>query len=138
MKNDVSFIIDGRLSLFEHQSTLNQNMPLRGFLYFARHFVKKVKQYSEKMERDSAINKAVDKCIENNILKKILIKNRAEVVDMLLTEYNLEKVIGLMQDELEDMKLQHEQEMMEFETKLKQEQEEKQELLRQLEKLKGK
>lgn len=40
MKNDVSFIIDDRLSLFEHQSTYNPNMPLRGFLYFAKHFEK--------------------------------------------------------------------------------------------------
>ena len=42
MKNDVSFIIDDRLSLFEHQSTYNPNMPLRGFLYFAKHFEKYV------------------------------------------------------------------------------------------------
>ena len=36
MKNDVSLIIDGRLSLYEHQSTINPNMPLRGLCYFAR------------------------------------------------------------------------------------------------------
>ena len=35
MKNDVSFIIGTSLSLYEHQSTYNPNMPLRGFLYFA-------------------------------------------------------------------------------------------------------
>lgn len=29
MKNDLSFIIDSRLSLFEHQSTPNSNMPGR-------------------------------------------------------------------------------------------------------------
>ena len=40
MKNDVSFIIDDRLSLYEHQSSYNPNMPLRGFLYFAKHFEK--------------------------------------------------------------------------------------------------
>ena len=40
MKNDISFIIDDRLSLFEHQSTYNPNMPLRGFLYFAKYFEK--------------------------------------------------------------------------------------------------
>ena len=27
MKNDVSFLIDGRLSLYEHQSTYNPNLP---------------------------------------------------------------------------------------------------------------
>lgn len=34
MKNDVSFIIDSYMSLFEQQSSINPNMPLRGFLYF--------------------------------------------------------------------------------------------------------
>lgn len=36
MKNDVSFMIDGMMNLYEHQSTKNANMPLRGLLYFAR------------------------------------------------------------------------------------------------------
>ncbi len=35
MKNDVSFIIGKTMNLYEHQSTYNPNMPLRGFLYFA-------------------------------------------------------------------------------------------------------
>lgn len=35
MKNDVSFIIDCDMCLYEHQSTYCPNMPLRGFLYFA-------------------------------------------------------------------------------------------------------
>ena len=29
-KNDVSFIVRGTLNLYEHQSTLNPNMPIRG------------------------------------------------------------------------------------------------------------
>ena len=186
MKNDISFIIDDRLSLFEHQSTYNPNMPLRGFLYFAKHFeryivenevdiygstlielptpkfvvfyngtgmtedrkilhltdsftknkekscmeleaivlninygknkklmescrslmeysyfVQKVKNYSKKHERDIAIELAVDECIKENILKEILIKNRAEVVDMLLTEYDEEKRIRIMTKQIE-------------------------------------
>ena len=186
MKNDISFIIDDRLSLFEHQSTYNPNMPLRGFLYFAKHFekyivgnevdiygstlikmptpkfvvfyngtgmaedrkilrltdsfttnkekscmeleaivlninygknkklmescrslmeysyfVQKVKDYSQKHERDIAIELAVDECIKENILKEILIKNRSEVVDMLLTEYDEEKRIRIMTKQIE-------------------------------------
>ena len=34
-KNDLSFLIDKTLSLYEHQSSYNPNMPLRGFLYYA-------------------------------------------------------------------------------------------------------
>lgn len=38
MKNDLSFIIASHLNLYEHQSTWNPNMPLRGLLYFAQQF----------------------------------------------------------------------------------------------------
>ena len=36
MKNDISFLVSGTLNLYEHQSTYNSNMPMRGVLYFAR------------------------------------------------------------------------------------------------------
>lgn len=36
MKNDLSFIIANELNLYEHQSSMDENMPLRGLLYFAR------------------------------------------------------------------------------------------------------
>ena len=38
MKNDVSFILDTRLSLYEHQSTVCPNMPLRDLMYVAKQF----------------------------------------------------------------------------------------------------
>ena len=43
MKNDISFLIDCQLNLFEHQSSDNPNMPLRGLLYLARQYEKYVK-----------------------------------------------------------------------------------------------
>ena len=33
MKNDISFLIDHDLNLYEHQSSFNPNMPLRGLFY---------------------------------------------------------------------------------------------------------
>ncbi len=33
MKNDISFVFGSELSLYEHQSTVNANMPLRDLLY---------------------------------------------------------------------------------------------------------
>ncbi len=44
MKNDVSFIIDFHLYLYEHQSTVNPNMPLRFLYYVAREYEKIVQQ----------------------------------------------------------------------------------------------
>lgn len=35
VKNDISFIVGNTLNLYEHQSTMYRNMPLRGLIYFA-------------------------------------------------------------------------------------------------------
>ena len=43
MRNDVSFIIDCRMCLYEHQSSYSPNMPLRGLLYFADLYKKLLK-----------------------------------------------------------------------------------------------
>ena len=38
MKNDAAFLIDDILNLYEHQSTQNPNMPLRGMFYIANEY----------------------------------------------------------------------------------------------------
>lgn len=177
MKNDVSFIVDNHMSLFEQQSSLNPNMPLRGLMYFgsvydsyierkglniygsklikiptSQYYVlyngkkdapatselrlsdafakesprgrfewtatfvnlnkgkneelldkcKPLAEYmflircirekeAEGMEIEAAIDSAVQQCIECNVLREFLVKHRAEVVSVCLTEYN-EKV----------------------------------------------
>ena len=45
-KNDISFIVRGTLSLYEHQGTLNPNMPLRGLIYFGKQYEGYIKQHS--------------------------------------------------------------------------------------------
>ncbi|MBQ8281231.1 MAG: hypothetical protein IJZ25_02375 [Lachnospiraceae bacterium] len=175
MKNDVAFILDSEMNLWEHQSTYNPNMPLRGFMYFGKlydkyivdtyrdiyrkklvtiptpkyvvfyngeekrpaveklklsdafihedssgdfewtatvinlnHpdistnllackaladyviFVKKVQTYKKSNNLAGAINRAVDECIKEDILKKLLLQHRAEVIELVLTTYNKE------------------------------------------------
>lgn len=54
MKNDVAFLLDNRLSLYEHQSTWNPNMPLRDLFYVSRTYQGLVKDetlYSSKRLR---------------------------------------------------------------------------------------
>lgn len=56
MRNDVSCIIDSYMPLYEHQSTLNPNMPLRGLLYFGKSLSKYVSDkklpiYSSKLQK---------------------------------------------------------------------------------------
>lgn len=176
MKNDLSFIIDDVMNLYEPQSTYSPNLPLRGLFYFSsmyRDYIEPVKQqlYTESpiplpfpvylvfynglkeeperkviplsdlfiqngkglqpalectavllninlghnrelMEKckvlkeyaqfihtircktasepsfKEAVEAAVKECISKGILSEILRKNRAEVIDMILTEYD--------------------------------------------------
>lgn len=177
-KNDISFLISGTLTLYEHQSSYNPNMPIRGLMYFARlydkyivenhinifssalkklplpqHFVfyngtseepdRKILRLSdafiqssensypclectatmlninyghnrELMEKcrrleeyalfvasirthlangkdlEMAVTNAVNECIDHNILKDILTKQKSEVVQMVLETFNQE------------------------------------------------
>ncbi len=55
-KNDISFLVDGTMNLYEHQSTVNPNMPLRGFLYFGQLYHKYLQTrginiYSSKLQK---------------------------------------------------------------------------------------
>lgn len=34
IRNDAAFIVDARLSIYEHQSTVSPNMPIRSLIYF--------------------------------------------------------------------------------------------------------
>ena len=48
MKNDISFLIDSQINLYEQQSSYNPNMPLRGLMYFAELYQK----HLTKQDRD--------------------------------------------------------------------------------------
>ena len=174
MKNDVSFLIDGRLSLYEHQSTKNPNLPLRFLLYishlYSRLTVKanlygerivqipapefiifyngkdemperqllklsdmysvkeekpkleleatllnisgannrklkeacrtlrdyavytdKIRTYTENMELAEAVDRAINECIEEDVLRDFLIEHKAEARAMSIFEYDQER-----------------------------------------------
>ena len=42
-KNDISFVFDFELMLYEHQSTVNPNMPLRDLIYVTRVIQSRIK-----------------------------------------------------------------------------------------------
>ena len=55
-KNDVSFLIDSVMNLYEQQSTYNPNMPIRGVKYFSQLYNKYIKThglniYSSKLQK---------------------------------------------------------------------------------------
>ena len=54
MKNDLAFIVDTNLFLYEHQSTYNQNMPLRDLFYISSEYQKVIDKkslYSSKLQK---------------------------------------------------------------------------------------
>ena len=59
MKNDLSFLIDTSLFLYEHQSTYNPNMPLRDLFYISSEYQKLVDKktlYSSQLQKIPAPN----------------------------------------------------------------------------------
>lgn len=174
MKNDVSFVIDCNMCLYEHQSTYCPNMPLRGLLYFAdlykkyikdvdlsvskqikiptphyivlyngkereeeefvqklsdafengregrieltvrtininhdrnkelmnkcksladyAYFVAEIRKNLDSMSLETAVELAVNTCIEQGVLKEFLLEQKAEVIAMSIYEYNEEYV----------------------------------------------
>ena len=55
------------------------------------HFIDITRKYQKTLPFKSAIEKAIDECIDAGILKEFLKKNRAEVLRMSIFEYDQEK-----------------------------------------------
>ena len=179
-KNDISFVIDSELNLYEHQSSVNKNMPIRGLIYLTELYkgyierngeperrvmplsdsymtndsnkgqkpcleleallvninygcnkeimnkCKKLMEYSQlialirkyydelvekyaklgihKSKKEifaEAVSLAIEEAIRNNILKEILKNNKAEVTNMLLTEFDEKDYIKGVKEESE-------------------------------------
>ena len=185
VKNDVAFVIDMRLHLYEHQSTISPNLPLRDLIYIAKElqtrvkpnevyrsklvkiptpgfvvfyngkkefpkrkilrlsdaydhpasqpdlelkvtvlninpgkndvllekcqtlkeyvqYVEKVRKYAGSLELPDAVERAVNECIREGILKDFLIRNRSEAIEVCIFEYNEEEALKyIRQDERE-------------------------------------
>ncbi|MDE6903909.1 MAG: hypothetical protein K2P76_03000 [Lachnospiraceae bacterium] len=111
MKNDISCVMDFSLNLYEHQSTVNPNIPLRDLFYVSKilqGLIVKEDVYSSRrinipiprfymfynglkeMPLKEAIDRAITECIREGILSDFLRKNRAEALEMSWYEYNEE------------------------------------------------
>lgn len=55
MKNDISFLISDTLQLYEHQSSKNPNMPLRGLFYLSKIYQNYIKQTRANLYSSSLI-----------------------------------------------------------------------------------
>lgn len=109
MHNDVSYLVYDRLALYEHQATVNPNMPLRvlvlninqGYNQTLKEnckilgeymmFVDKVREKTHGANVSAAVETAVRECIAEGILAEFLSRNRAEVMKVSIYEYDEEK-----------------------------------------------
>lgn len=113
IKNDISFLIGDYLNLYEAQSTWNLNMPLRYIVYLAELYKGYVEEnhldiYSSTqlklptprcivfyngVKKIEDVKHAVNYCVENGVLADFLEKHRAEVTNVILSEYNAQQHI---------------------------------------------
>lgn len=62
-------------------------------------YVDKVRAYAKGRSIDAAVDRAVDECIEQGILREFLLQNKAEVKHMSIFEYDEEKVRRVLRKE---------------------------------------
>ncbi len=59
-------------------------------------YVNRVRQYSKNTDIRTAVNRAVNECIKEGILKDFLLKNKSEVIRMSIFEYDEERELQLI------------------------------------------
>ena len=124
--NDAAFIVDASLSVYEHQSTVCPNMPVRSLVYFSNMLESMIKgknedilekcpflkdymtfiDYVRRFHKENgyeqlydAIERAIDRCIEENVLRDFLIEHRSEVVKVTRLDYTFEQQILLERED---------------------------------------
>ena len=55
MKNDISFLVDSQMTLYEQQSTFHPNMPIRGLFYFSQLY----QMYIEKNNKNILVTRLI-------------------------------------------------------------------------------
>ncbi len=63
MKNDLAFVVAGTLNLYEHQSTLNPNLPVRFLIYLAGEYQKLIEQAEESLYGSKLISLPAPQCV---------------------------------------------------------------------------
>lgn len=63
MKNDLAFVLAGTLSLYEHQSSYNPNMPVRFLIYLAKEYQKLIEQAQESIYGTKQMMLPMPQCV---------------------------------------------------------------------------
>lgn len=66
-------------------------------------YVETIRSYAKTMQLNEAVERAVEECIRNNVLKEFLRRQRAEVVKMSIYEYDEEREMKLIRADEREM-----------------------------------
>ncbi len=79
----------------KNDELLRKCKPLSDYM----EFINRVRRLARNYELEEAVSLAVNSCIEDGVMANILKNNKAEVKEMVLTEYNEERVLKGMYDD---------------------------------------
>ena len=79
----------------KNDELLNNCKPLKEYMIL----VEQIRQNRKTMDVEEAVDTAVTYCIDHDILRDFLIKHRAEVKDVCITEYNEQVFINGIKEE---------------------------------------
>lgn len=74
-------------------------MEMSHTLWEYAEYTARVREYTETMELEEAVERAIEECIQEGILKEFLEKNRAEAKNMSIFEYDQERHIKQEREE---------------------------------------
>ncbi len=63
MKNDLAFLLAGTINMYEHQSTVNPNMPVRFLIYLAQEYQMLIEQTDKSLYGSELISLPTPQCI---------------------------------------------------------------------------
>ena len=99
IKNDLSFVIDSQLSLYEHQSTYSPNLPPPRFIIFYNGEEAQPDRRILKLSDLYEVERTITECIREGILEEFLRKYRAEAKRMSIYEYDQSRHIRQEREE---------------------------------------
>ena len=83
------------INIGHNKDLLNACKTLRDY----SEYVSRVRQYAKSMDIKLAVDRAIDECIREDILREFLSQNKAEAIKMSIYEYDQEKHMKMEREE---------------------------------------
>ena len=80
-------------------------------------YVEKIREYVKSMPLEEAVEKVIEECVRNNILREFLLKQRAEVFKMSIYEYDEERELKIIRADERELGREEERKNTEAERK---------------------